>query len=108
MFAQRGGAHALARQLGLRGRHGGRAELLDEEGLGGLNMRSLGQRLDSAATAMYWHVKNKDNLVRLAVDEVWGEIDLPDPDAADWRTAAETMATGMYEALARHPWLVQA
>ncbi|WP_110040200.1 TetR/AcrR family transcriptional regulator C-terminal domain-containing protein [Nocardia neocaledoniensis] len=82
--------------------------LLDEEGLDGLNMRSLGQRLDSAATAMYWHVKNKDNLVRLAVDEVWGEIALPDPAATDWRAAAEAMATGMYTVLARHPWLVQA
>ncbi|MFI8976587.1 TetR/AcrR family transcriptional regulator [Nocardia asteroides] len=82
--------------------------LLDEEGLDGLNMRALGQRLDSAATAMYWHVRNKDNLVRLAVDEVWGEIDLPDPGATDWRAAAEAMATGMYAALTRHPWLVQA
>ncbi|MGV9481948.1 TetR family transcriptional regulator, partial [Gordonia aichiensis] len=87
---------------------GAAIELLDEEGLDGLNMRSLGQRLDSAATAMYWHVKNKDNLVRLAVDEVWGEIELPDPDAADWRAAAEAMATGMNATLARHPWLVQA
>ncbi|MFI6868115.1 TetR/AcrR family transcriptional regulator [Nocardia sp. NPDC050406] len=82
-------------------------ELLDEEGLDGLNMRSLGKRLDSAATAMYWHVKNKDNLVRLATDEVWGEIDLPDIDALDWRTAAERMATGMYGMISRHPWLVQ-
>lgn len=83
-------------------------ELLDEEGLDGLNMRSLGKRLDAAATAMYWHVKNKDNLVRLATDEVWGEIDLPDLDAMDWRTAAETMATGMYAMITRHPWVVQA
>ncbi|WP_280370970.1 TetR/AcrR family transcriptional regulator C-terminal domain-containing protein [Nocardia wallacei] len=83
-------------------------ELLDEEGLDGLNMRSLGKRLDAAATAMYWHVKNKDNLVRLATDEVWGEIDLPDLGVMEWRTAAEAMATGMYAMLTRHPWVVQA
>ncbi|WP_280392995.1 TetR/AcrR family transcriptional regulator C-terminal domain-containing protein [Nocardia wallacei] len=83
-------------------------ELLDEEGLDGLNMRSLGKRLDAAATAMYWHVQNKDNLVRLATDEVWGEIDLPDPSDVDWRTAAETTATGMYAMITRHPWVVQA
>lgn len=45
--------------------------LLDAEGLDGLNMRSLGKRLDAAPTAMYWHVKSKDNLVRLVTDEVW-------------------------------------
>ena len=30
-------------------------ELLDAEGLEGLSMRGLGRRLDSAATAVYWH-----------------------------------------------------
>ncbi|MGW1743426.1 TetR/AcrR family transcriptional regulator [Nocardia sp. NPDC001965] len=82
--------------------------LLDEAGLDGPNMRSLGKRLDSAATAMYWHVENKDNLVRLATDEVWAEVALPDPDTLSWRTAAEAMATGMYRMMSRHPWLVQA
>ncbi|GAA4228227.1 hypothetical protein FHR32_002604 [Streptosporangium album] len=71
-------------------------------------MRSLGKRLESAATAVYWHVKNKDNLIRLAGDEVWNEIELPDLDALDWRTAATTMATGLHTMLTRHPWLGQA
>src|SRR5579859_7140401 len=35
-------------------------ELLDAEGLEGLNMRALGSRLDSAATAVYWHVGSKE------------------------------------------------
>lgn len=83
-------------------------DLLDAEGLEGLNMRALGKRLDSAATAMYWHVKNKDNLVLLAVDHVWGELTLPESDPADWRTAATTMATDLYQMFTRHPWLVQA
>ncbi|TDD06129.1 TetR family transcriptional regulator [Nonomuraea deserti] len=83
-------------------------ELLDAEGLEGLSMRTLGRRLNSAATAVYWHVKNKDNLVLLAADHVWGELALPDPDSADWRTTAATMATDLYGMFARHPWLVQA
>lgn len=83
-------------------------ELLDREGIEGLNMRSLGKRLDSAATAVYWHVKNKDDLVRLASDEVWNEMPLPELATADWRTAATRMATGLYAMLARHPWLVAA
>ncbi|MEU5882041.1 TetR/AcrR family transcriptional regulator C-terminal domain-containing protein [Spirillospora sp. NPDC047279] len=82
-------------------------ELLDEEGLEGLNMRALGKRLDSAATAVYWHVKSKDNLVLLATDLVWGELTLPDPDAVGWRAAATGMATDLYGMFTRHPWLVQ-
>jgi AcrR family transcriptional regulator len=82
--------------------------LLDEEGLDGLNMRSLGARLGSAATAVYWHVRTKDRLVRLAADAIWQEVELPDPDTTDWRTAAAATATGVHAMLHRHPWLVQA
>ncbi|MGF1431667.1 TetR/AcrR family transcriptional regulator [Kitasatospora sp. LaBMicrA B282] len=83
-------------------------ELLDEEGLDGLNMRALGRRLDSAATAIYWHIKTKEELVRLAGDLLWDEVELPDLATADWRTAATAMATGMHAMLTRHPWLGQA
>jgi AcrR family transcriptional regulator len=83
-------------------------DLLDTDGLEGLNMRALGRRLDSAATAVYWHVGSKENLITLAGDHVWNEIALPDLDAAGWRAAATEMATGLYTMLTRHPWLVQA
>jgi AcrR family transcriptional regulator len=83
-------------------------ELLDAEGLEGLNMRALGKRLGSAATAVYWHVGSKDNLIALAADQVWNAIPLPDLDTVDWRTAATAMATDLHAMLTRHPWLVQA
>ncbi|GHC35266.1 TetR/AcrR family transcriptional regulator [Streptomyces cinnamoneus] len=83
-------------------------QLLDDEGLEGLNMRSLGKRLGAAPTAVYWHVKNKDDLVVLVGDHVWQEIELPGTDPADWRSAAVALADGLYAMLCRHPWLVQA
>jgi len=82
--------------------------LLDTEGLEGLSMRALGQRLGSAATAVYWHVGSKDNLIALAVDQVWHEIELPGLAASGWRAAATAMATGLHMMLTRHPWMVQA
>jgi AcrR family transcriptional regulator len=82
--------------------------LLDREGLEGLNMRALGSRLGSAATAVYWHVGSKENLVALASDQAWDEIALPDLAAVDWRTAATSLATELYAMLNRHPWLLQA
>ena len=82
--------------------------LLDAEGLDGLNMRALGTRLGSAATAVYWHVGSKANLIALAGDQVWGEVAFPDPDPAGWRAAAWAMATSLHAMLTRHSWLVQA
>lgn len=83
-------------------------ELLDTEGLEGLSMRALGARLRSAATAVYWHVGSKADLIVLAGDHVWSEIALPEPSATNWRTPAARMATDLYAMLTRHPWLVQA
>ncbi|MEO5866403.1 MAG: TetR/AcrR family transcriptional regulator C-terminal domain-containing protein [Sphingomonas sp.] len=83
-------------------------DLLDEKGLDGLTMRSLGKRLGSAATAVYWHVGSKENLVKLAGDRVWSEIDLPDLTTVTWRVAARAMAGDLHAMLVRHLWLVQA
>jgi AcrR family transcriptional regulator len=83
-------------------------ELLDSEGLQGLNMRTLGDRLESAATAVYWHVQNKDNLVELACDQVWYEVELPSLEEHTWREAGMLMAKSEFEMMVRHPWLVQA
>ena len=83
-------------------------ELLDAEGLEGLNMRALGQRLGSAGTAVYWHVGSKENLIALASDQVWNEISLPDLETLGWREAARQMAANLYGMLTQHPWLLQA
>jgi AcrR family transcriptional regulator len=83
-------------------------DLLDSDGLEGLNIRALGGRLGSAATAIYWHVGSKDNLIALAADQAWSEIKLPDLAATGWRDAATAMAVSLHAMLTRHPWLVQA
>jgi AcrR family transcriptional regulator len=52
--------------------------LLDEEGVGRLTMRRLAERLDTGSTTLYWHVKTKDDVLDLAMDEVFGEVRLDD------------------------------
>src|SRR6266540_1888860 len=37
-------------------------------------MRALGRRLDSAATAVYWHVGSKDHLIVLAADRAMATL----------------------------------
>src|ERR1700692_374158 len=77
-------------------------DLLDADGLEGLNMRALGQRLGSAATAVYWHVGSKDNLIALAADQAWHEISLPGLTAAGWRAAGTALAASLHAMLPRH------
>jgi AcrR family transcriptional regulator len=80
-------------------------ELLDSEGLAGLSMRKLAARLDSGATSLYWHVQTKDDLIDLVIDEIYGEVDVPEPELAGWRPGAILFAHSLRAAILRHAWL---
>ncbi|MEU0519718.1 TetR/AcrR family transcriptional regulator C-terminal domain-containing protein [Streptosporangium sp. NPDC006007] len=79
-------------------------ELLDAEGMDALSMRRLGSRLGSGATSIYWHVANKDELLELILDEIFGEVPLPAPEVIGWRDAASVLAYGLRTTLFAHPW----
>ena len=79
--------------------------LLDAEGIEALSMRKLGARLSAGATSLYRHVATKDELMELAVDEVFGEIIVPPADSRDWRAAATEAAGSLRATALRHPWL---
>jgi AcrR family transcriptional regulator len=81
-------------------------ELLDAEGPAGLSMRRLGTRLGSGATSLYWHVANKEELLELAIDEVMGEIYVPERGDTSWRIGFSVLANSMRSALLRHPWVI--
>lgn len=48
-------------------------EILDSYGLEDLSMRRLAQLLDVKASALYWHVANKQTLLAAMADEILGE-----------------------------------
>ncbi|MFD8788068.1 TetR/AcrR family transcriptional regulator [Kitasatospora sp. NPDC059599] len=90
--------------------------LLDNDGIEALSMRKLGARLNAGATSLYTYVANKDELLALAVDQVFAELPLPEPTGADgsntggdpkvWRAAIEEVAEEVRAAVLRHPWMV--
>ncbi|MEU7854561.1 TetR/AcrR family transcriptional regulator [Nonomuraea sp. NPDC049141] len=82
-------------------------ELLDTEGINALSMRKLGTRLNAGATSMYTHVANKDELLELLVDQVYGEVEAPAADdPAGWRAAITRYAHSLRATVLRHPWIV--
>lgn len=84
----------------------GAIELLDRDGLEGLSMRQLGGHLNTAATTLYWHVVNKEELLDLTFDEVMGEV--PDPgESGDWRDRITLMLCELRAMMLRHPWYVR-
>jgi TetR/AcrR family tetracycline transcriptional repressor len=80
-------------------------EMIDEVGVEKLTMRAAAARLDVSAMALYHHVEDKDELLRLVGDVVLGRIELPDPDSGDWRELFTSISMAAVDALLEVPGL---
>ncbi|MEV4826077.1 TetR/AcrR family transcriptional regulator C-terminal domain-containing protein [Micromonospora sp. NPDC049274] len=77
--------------------------VLDEHGIEGLTMRGLAQRLTVTATALYWHVRTKDDVLDLALDQIFGEVPIP-AVTDDWPHDVRVLVRGWRAAMLAHPW----
>lgn len=80
--------------------------LLDREGLEGLSMRNLAAHLEVGTTTLYWHVANRQELLALVINEVYGEVVLADPEGSDWRSTVQDLGRQIRAVVLRHPWVV--
>ena len=69
--------------------------MLDREGIDGLSMRKVADELGTGAASLYWHVRNKGELLQLLNERLAGEIELPEPDPARWPEQLKDVARRM-------------
>jgi TetR/AcrR family tetracycline transcriptional repressor len=75
--------------------------LLDEAGFDGLTMRSLAQKLGIKAASLYWHVRNKQELLSLLAEEICAPMREPDRTLS-WRRQLEELAHEYRRVLLAH------
>jgi TetR/AcrR family tetracycline transcriptional repressor len=80
-------------------------EMIDEVGVEKLTMRAVAARLDVSAMALYHHVEDKDELLRMVGDDVLGRLQLPDPATGDWREQFTSVSLAAVDALLEVPGL---
>jgi len=80
-------------------------ELINEVGVDKLTMRALAARLDVSAMALYHHVEDKNELLRLIGDEVLRNFELPDPDSGDPREVLKSVCVAAVDVLLQVPGL---
>jgi AcrR family transcriptional regulator len=80
--------------------------LVDEQGLAGLTIRALAERVGTAPMTLYNHVDGRAELEALVVDAALGEARWQDTPAADWRDAVRDVATAMWRAARAHPQVI--
>ncbi|MCG6859337.1 MAG: TetR/AcrR family transcriptional regulator C-terminal domain-containing protein [Salaquimonas sp.] len=79
--------------------------LLDEEGLSGLTLRRLAKELGISAPTLYWHVKDKRELLDLMAERIIAEHRVkqpPLPDDMTWWQKVTELCRRQYFAMIAH------
>ncbi len=76
-------------------------DLLDEVGFDGLTMRNLAKKLGVQAASLYWHVRNKQDLLSLLAEEICAPMREPDW-TLPWQNQLEAMANEYRQVLLAH------
>ncbi|GLW56515.1 TetR/AcrR family transcriptional regulator [Kitasatospora phosalacinea] len=58
--------------------------VLEREGLAGLSMRKVAAEVGAQAASLYWHVRNKEEILDLLGDAIIADAEVP-PRTGDWR-----------------------
>src|SRR5207248_9362598 len=84
------GQHGLARERLV----GAALRLIQEEGLEGLSMRALAESLQVKAASLYWHVRDREELLELLAEGILENVRLPHATGA-WRPAVLGIASAL-------------
>jgi TetR/AcrR family transcriptional regulator, tetracycline repressor protein len=80
-------------------------QLGDEEGLEAVTIRRLAQLLGVTPMALYWHFKNKDELLVGVVDHVLTEVRADRAATDPWQRQLRAMAEALVTVMRQHPVL---
>jgi len=77
--------------------------LADAEGLDALTIRRLAQELGVTPMALYWHFRNKEELLTGLADQFWSEIDTDVDETAPWAAQLRGLLESLVQVLRAHP-----
>src|SRR6478609_8675613 len=75
----------------------------DLDGLGAVSIRRIAQDFGVTPMALYWHVKNKDELLAAMGDRILEVIEVPASGGTDGVDELHGLLTVLVDALRRHP-----
>jgi len=75
----------------------------DLDGLGAVSIRRIAQDFGVTPMALYWHVKNKEELLAAMGDRILEVIDVPAPNGTPGIDELRPLLTVLVDALRRHP-----
>lgn len=80
-------------------------ELADAEGIEAVTIRRLAQELGVTPMALYWHFKNKEELLIGILDAVFGQLIAAPAADEPWQRRLRTVLAALVGVLRRHRWV---
>lgn len=78
-------------------------DLADREGLAAVSIRRIAQDFGVTPMALYWHVKNKDELLAAMGERIVDSVELPELAGDGGLQRLRPLLERLVGALARHP-----
>ncbi len=78
-------------------------DVADTDGLAAVSIRRIAQDFGVTPMALYWHVKNKDELLAAMGDAIISEVPVPTPSPEPELEEVRPLQMSLVEALRRHP-----
>lgn len=75
----------------------------DAEGLEALTYRRLAQQLGVTPMALYWHFRNKEEMLAGLAERIWSEIDTDIDPTAGWPEQLRGLLDSLVRVLRSHP-----
>lgn len=100
---RRGAGKPVRQQLGVPAIVATAVRIMDREGLDAVSMRRVAQELGTGAASLYQHVRNKQELHELILDEVFKDLEVPEPDPASWRQQLKDLCLDLTRIMLAHP-----
>ncbi|MDF2825122.1 MAG: Transcriptional regulator, TetR family, partial [Mycobacterium sp.] len=79
--------------------------ILDADGEAALTFRTLAARLQTGPGALYWHIPDKNELLKAATDDIITGVMSRIDDAVQPRDGIRDIAVGVFDAIDAHPWV---
>jgi TetR/AcrR family transcriptional regulator, tetracycline repressor protein len=75
----------------------------DAEGIEALTIRRIATELGVTPMALYWHFRNKEELLAGLGDQIWSELDTDVDESAPWDSQLRGLLESLLHVLRSHP-----